>query len=241
MGKMNLILFDHPQPSYRLAHDDPRARHIRDVLHMGVGDELFVGLINGPRGKAAILADNAQGLWLEVDWEKDTEPMLDVCVIAGLPRPQTARDLLREAATFGVKELWFFKSEKGESSYAQSSLWTTDEWQKRLRHGAEQACCTGLPQLRHFENLSEALKELDERRHKIALDVYEATAPLSTLVKDAPALTLALGSERGWSPAERDTLREHAFALAHLSHRVLRAETAMAAGLSVWLGVRGVF
>jgi len=47
------------------------------------------------------------------------------------------------------------------------------------------------------------------------------------------AVVLALGPERGWSPAERDLLRSEGFALAHLGPRVLRAETAAVAAVAI--------
>ena len=49
----------------------------------------------------------------------------------------------------------------------------------------------------------------------------------------APHIILAIGSERGWSPAERDILRANHFTLAHLGPRVLRAETAVTAAIAI--------
>ena len=47
------------------------------------------------------------------------------------------------------------------------------------------------------------------------------------------AVILAIGGERGWSGADRDTLRAQGFAMFHLGERVLRTETTVVAALSL--------
>ncbi len=212
---------------------------------MKTGDELFVGVVNGPRGKATIADDNAAGLSLKIIWEPAIEPRRSIYVLAGTPRPQTARDILREAATFGVTALHFYHAEKGELSYGDSTLWKSDEWKQRLREGAAQAFATHVPEVMRHESLGQAMDKLSDtapnNSARLALDVYEGTAPLSQLAPAEGPVILALGAERGWSAQERILLRESGFKLAHLGPRVLRTETALVAGLSVLLARRGEF
>lgn len=242
---MNLILFETFAEAAHLAPDDARTRHIRDVLRMKAGDQFFVGVVNGPRGKATIAADGEAGLSLEIIWDKNTEPPRPIWILAGLPRPQTARDVLREAATFGVTALHFFNAEKSEPSYANSTLWKSDEWKQRLRDGAAQAFTTHVPSVIQHASLAAAVRELMAQAPTpncaIALDVYEAGAPFSQLAPTEGPVVLALGAERGWSLTERQVLRGAGFMLAHLGPRVLRIETALVAGLSILLARRGEF
>ncbi|HTB63083.1 MAG TPA: RsmE family RNA methyltransferase [Opitutales bacterium] len=241
---MNLILFDTAAEAACLAPGDPRARHIREVLRMKIGSELFVGVVNGLRGKATIVADGPEGMLLETIWETKIETSRPFWILVGLPRPQTARDLLREAAAFGVTALHFFPAEKGEPSYADSTLWKSPEWQQRLREGAAQAFATTVPAVVRHDSLEHALSALataPNNAARIALDVYEASAPLSQIAPQDGPVVLALGAERGWSATERKLLRAANFHLAHLGPRVLRTETALIAGLSVLLAQRGEF
>ena len=242
---MNLVLFESAAEAACLTPDDARARHIREVLRMRPGDTLFVGVVNGPRGKATLATDDRDGMRLVIEWEKQVEPARPFWILAGLPRPQTARDLLREAATLGVAALHFFPAEKGEPSYAQSTLWKTDEWKQRLREGAAQAFATRVPEVVRHESLRAAVEIMagaaPKEAARLALDVYEAGAPLSKLSPAEGPVVLALGAERGWSAEERNVLRENKFVLAHLSPRVLSTETALVAGLSVLLAKRGEF
>ncbi|HVU38892.1 MAG TPA: RsmE family RNA methyltransferase [Opitutales bacterium] len=242
---MNLVLFETTAEAARLDCADARARHIRDVLRMKPGDKLFVGVVNGPRGQAVIAEDGPDGMRLEITWEDKAEPPRPIFILTGLPRPQTARDVLRESAAFGVSALHFFNVEKGEPSYANSSLWKTDEWKQRLREGAAQAFATSIPEVAVHDSLRTALEKIavavPENAVRLALDVYEAGAPLSKLAPATGAVVLALGAERGWSAGERQDLRGAGFALAQLGPRVLRTETALVAGLSVLLARQGVF
>lgn len=242
---MNLVLFETAAEATRLDPADPRARHIREVLRLKPGDKLFVGVVNGPRGQAIITSDDTQGLRLDIKWEEKTDAPRTFFALVGMPRPQTARDVLREAATFGITALHFFSVEKGESSYGNSVLWKTDEWRQRLREGAAQAFATTIPEVVCHESLRDALEKIATATPagsvRIALDVYEADAPLSQTTPAQGPVVLALGAERGWSAAERKQLRAAGFTLAHLSPRVLRTETALVAGLSVLLAKRGEF
>ncbi len=204
---------------------------------MGEGDAFFVGVVNGPRGKATILWDDADGMALQIAWEESAPPAVPIRLLVGLPRPQTARRVLFEAAVFGVPELHFFQSERGEPSYASSTLWKTDEWRRHLRQGAEQAFATTIPAVVHHASLKEALANLNVPNGwaTVALDVYEHTAPLAKTLGEGLGAVLALGSERGWSPAERDSLRAAGYTLAGLGERVMKTETACVAAMAVTL------
>ncbi len=232
---MNIILFEDRAPRYSLPPDDPKAVHIRSILRMGPGARLDVGVIHGPRGKAVIAGDDPEhGMTLDVTWLELPEPLHPFHLIAGLPRPQTARRLLFSAASLGFRAVTFFQSDHGERGYAQSRLWVTGEWRRHLVEGAEQAFHTGLPDVRHTASLVLALERVpDSGPARIALDVYEGSAPLLAIRPAGEPVVLALGNERGWSAAERDLLRRDGFRLVHLGSRILRMETACAVGFAV--------
>ena len=62
---MNLILFEPDEVTRPLPQDDPRARHILEVLRRREGEDFDVGLVNGPRGKAVLKRVSEDGLVLE--------------------------------------------------------------------------------------------------------------------------------------------------------------------------------
>lgn len=237
---MNLILFDPEELTRPLAADDPRARHLREVLRRGPADTFDCGLVNGPRGRARIEREDASGVVLSFSWSEPPPPLPDVSLLIGLPRPQTARKILQECATLGVARLCFFPTEKGERSYASSQLWMTDEARRHLLAGVAQAFCTHVPDWEAVDSLAAALEAVSAFPTRVALDNYEATVALSQLPAGSLPATLAIGAERGWSTVEREQLRTAGFTLAHLGPRVLRTETAAAVGLSLLKARLGV-
>lgn len=236
---MNLILFEADECTRPLPAEDPRARHVIEILRRKPGDRFDCGLVDGPRGKATVVSMDAHGLGLEFTWEREIPQLHPLRLLVGLPRPQTARKVLLEATTQGVSAIDFVRSEKGESSYAQSSLWSSGEWRRHLLAGAEQAFCTRLPSVSWDLDLAGALARLPVEGDRIALDNYESPGPLGSLALTAASATLALGSERGWSTREREQLRTAGFRFAHLGTRVLRTETAVVAATTLALAKLG--
>jgi 16S rRNA (uracil1498-N3)-methyltransferase len=256
-NRVNLLLFTPDEATAPLPRTDPRATHLLDVLRRQIGDTFDAGLIDGPRGKGTLTAISPTSLALTFAWGEPPPPLDPIALLIGLPRPQTARKILQEATALGVSALHFFASARGEPSYAQSTLWSSGEWRRHLITGAEQAFCTRLPEVTWARPLADVIaspplvpthtanEPAPPACTRIALDNYESPAPLSHSLDHCnasryiaptgvlPVITLAIGSERGWSPAERDLLRAKNFTLAHLGPRVLRAETAVTAAVAI--------
>jgi len=237
---VNLILFEPAEIHRPLPRTDRRAVHLLDVLRRRVGDSFDAGIVNGPRGKATLTHLAADALTFSFAPTTPIPSAAPLTLLVGLPRPQTARDILRDATTLGVGALHFVRTEKAESSYAQSTLWSSGEWRRHIIAGAEQAFATRIPEVTHGQPLATALANLPTLPRiastRLALDNYESPFSLGqlTLSPDSAApVVLALGAERGWSAAERDLLRAHGFTFVHLGERVLRTETAVTAALAI--------
>lgn len=231
---LNIILFHPSEVELPLPRQDARARHILTVLRRGRGETFDAGLVDGPVGKATLVAVRPEDLLLTFQWGAPPPPLAPIHLLLGLPRPQTARDILREGTALGVASLDFVRTERAETSYAQSRLWSSDEWRQLLLAGAAQAVSTRLPQVNHGRTLAEAVEALPDNCLRVALDNYEATAALADgNLPAAPTVVLAFGAERGWSGTERTLLRRRGFQLRHLGPRVLRLETACIAAVTL--------
>ena len=229
---MNLVLFEPSEIGRPLPRDDPRAVHVLGVLRRAEGGAFDAGQVDGPRGKGRITAVRDDALELAFEWGAPPPPLDPLTLVIGLPRPQTARKILREAAALGVRAIHFVATGKGEAGYAGSTLWRDGEWRRHLLAGAAQAFDTRLPGVTHGGTLEAALDGLDPAAARLALDNYEASRPLSA-APCAPPVAVAIGPERGWSARERDLLRARGFELVHLGPRVLRTETACVAAVAV--------
>lgn len=232
LHSVNIILFEVAETGRPLPLDDPRAVHILQVLRRQTGESFDAGLIDGPRGKATLDAIGESTLTLSFAWGVEPPPLEPITLIVGLPRPQTARKVLEEAAALGVQAMHFVTSERGDPGYAQSRLWTTDEWRRHLIMGAEQAFSTRLPPVTAGRGLAEVVGQVEVGGTRVALDNYESPRALGATGLTAP-VTIAIGPERGWTGAERELLRSAGFRFVHLGERVLRVETACVASIAL--------
>ncbi|HLS27646.1 MAG TPA: RsmE family RNA methyltransferase [Opitutales bacterium] len=232
---MNLILFSPDEIGHPLSTEDPRAVHLLRTLRRQEGDLFDAGVVNGDRLKGRISAITSDALSLAFETVETPPPLHPVLLLVGLPRPQTARKILQEATSLGVCAIHFVKTEKGESSYAKSRLWSTGEYRRHLIAGAEQAFTTRIPEIVHHEKVADALNEISPDLPGIALDNYEATGFVRDYQPPPSGCFVAVGSERGWSAKERDSFREREIPLLQLGTHVLRTETASLCALALIL------
>ena len=238
---MNIVLFNEEELDRPLARDDARTLHVLNVIGCRQGDSFDVGLIDGPRGKARIEAATHRGLELDFHFSETVPRPYPVTMIIGLLRPPSARRILKDLTTQGADTLHFVATDKGEKSYLKSRLWTDGEYERLLQEGAEQAFCTRLPEVVIHESLTTCIEQLGDATDRLALDNYEAAMPLGTFQASQERCVLAIGSERGWSAAERNLLRKNSFELVNLGDRVLKTETACIAGLTLILHKMSIF
>ena len=237
---MNLILFEPEEMDRPFSPEDPRIRHLKQVLGREPGQEFDAGLIDGSRGKGWIEAESAGQVRLGFRPLEDPPSLPPLDIAVGACRPQTVRKVLLQATALGVRSIHFFASSRSERGYLESKVYRPEQIRPYLIEGAQQAFCTRLPETPVHETFQGCLEVLSEGRG-IALDNYEAQGPLHTYPFDkvgsssVPPLSLWIGSERGWSAPEREAFRRHGIALRGLGPRVLRTETAVVAGITLCL------
>ena len=231
---MNILLLEEKVSFFELCVNKKEAYHILKVLKVKVGDDIDVGLKNGPRGKALLLEITNGFLKFSINWQNfidvDSYP---VSLLVGLSRPQTCRKILEQATSMGVEQFHFFLGQKSEKSYIDSRLWKNKEWLRKIQNGAEQAFSTFIPSCVVWNDLRSCINGQETNSSLIALDNYESKKSLLTVKKsEFNHFTLAIGPERGWSTSERDILRNQGFNFFSLGTRVLRQETAVVTALS---------
>ncbi len=237
---MNCLILD---KSLHLPSTSPKIEHLKKVLKIAEDGEIFVGEKNGALLLCKIHWQPDGSASFEPIRELKNPPFAGIALAVAFPRPQIAQRLLFESACFGAEKLIFYPSDKSETSYAKSSLYTSGEYEKYLEKGAEQACSTLIPKFEIAEDFQDAIKKLSsiEKAFKIAPDPYEASDTLANAIsslKNANGfrekkVSFIFGSERGFSNIERQTLRDANFTLCTLGDRILRTDTAVISALSI--------
>lgn len=124
-----------------------------------------------------------------------------------------------------------------QTDYTNAGRIQRDRLQANAVEAAEQCGATHVPVVAELTRLGRLLDEWPEERRLMFCD--EAAAGLATRLaaqSGPPApWAILIGPEGGFSPAERDRLENHAAATrVSLGPRILRAETAAVAALTLW-------
>lgn len=113
-----------------------------------------------------------------------------------------------------------------------------DRIRATMAEAAEQCGRTALPRIEEGVKLSTLLKDWPADRTLYFAD-ETGGVPLAKIAKPGPAAIL-IGPEGGFDPEERDAIRALPQAVGvSLGPRILRAETAAIAALSIWMAAAG--
>ena len=232
---MNLVLLDPADfiAGGRVVLQGRRHAHLRQVVKVAPGEPLRVGLVGGKLGTGTVLAIDDQQIELAVELVDQPPPPLPITLLMALPRPHSLRKVLQQATAMGVKRFVLFACARVEPSFFTASAIRPAAIDEDLRLGLEQARDTVLPQVevhpqRFHRFLAERWSELNSGQVLIA-HPEPGASPCPRAV--AGPVTLVVGPEGGFVPAEVDRLRELG-TLVDLGPRILRVETAVVALLA---------
>jgi len=264
---MNRLFLEGLGENYSISRSDRRYSHILRVLGKKVGDRIEAGRADGALGAAVLTSIGQETLDLRFEVSGQAALPLPVRLLMGFPRPIQAGRIIKDLTSLGVASIWFALSELGEKSYAESSFFKKGEFRAFLVEGAEQCGNPYLPEVRTFWSLKSALDALDaldspepikaapgtdstscvdstsnidtQKPRRICFHPGPALPSLSELPGLGLGLTLALGSERGWTANELELLALRGFIACGLGKRILKTETAAVAALSISLSLLG--
>jgi len=232
---MNLVLLDPADfiAESRVVLQGRRHAHLREVVRVTPGEPLRVGLVGGKLGAGTVLAIDDRQIELEVTLVDEPPPSLPVTLLLALPRPHSLRKVLQQATAMGVKRFVLFACARVEPSFFTASAVRPAALAEELRLGLEQARDTILPEVevypqRFHRFLAERWSDLARGQVLIA---HPEPGALPCPRAVAEPVTLVVGPEGGFVPAEVDRLRERG-ALVDLGPRILRVETAVVALLA---------
>lgn len=230
---MNLILISDGELSKgrEVRLTGRRMDHIVDVLGAREGDDVRVGLINGPVGSGRLLRKDGQSVTLEITLGRTPERPR-VTMILAMVRPQIMKRTLQHLATLGVRRILLVGARRVETSYFGQRLFDGDGYVEHLLLGLEQAVDTWLPELsihRRFKPfIEDTLPALIKDVPKAGRYIAHPTAMESTSGHDdGRPVALAVGPEGGWSDFEVEKFVELGFTAISLGERTLKVETAV--------------
>ena len=233
---MNILILEKAEVGVRIPRADRRWAHVSKVLKKREGDRIAAGIADGDLGEAVLRELDGAGMVLDFEGGREPPPLAPLRLILGFPRPIQAARILKDLTSLGVGEIHLTGTELGEKSYAMSSIFKDHDFRGPLLEGAEQAGNPRLPVVSTHTSLARCLETLAPvdgaaaTGSRIFLHPYgDAPRMGAALEALSPPVTLAVGSERGWTDAEVARLREAGFAARTLGVRILKTETAAVA------------
>lgn len=234
---MNLILLssdDIENARFARVRCPRRLAHLRGIQRAAVGEEMTLGIENGPLGRGKLLAIGEDEALFDIGGlDQPPPPPLPVHLVLALPRPRMLARSLEHIAALGVKQLTLLHTRRVEKSYWQSPELGEAKIRHHLELGLEQARDTVLPEVtlaRGFRPFVEDRLEglLAGRQGLLAHPGMPDACPRGI---DTPTLLL-IGPEGGFIDWEVEQLLAAGCRGIHLGPRILRVETAVTALLA---------
>ena len=228
---MNLILLEPDEIAADGAAilSGARARHVREVLKAEPGEEIRVGVIDGPVGTATVMEDGKE-LRLRCLWTGERPPVPRVDLLLAMPRPKVMNRLWPVLASLGVGRILVCNAWKTERNYFDTHVLDPAHIRAGLIEGLQQARDTRLPQVSVHRQFRKLIEDELARLGPYAARWVAHPGPPSGFspVPGEGRIILAVGPEGGWTPFELGLLAEHCFMPVSWGPRALRTDTACA-------------
>lgn len=248
MVPVNLILL-HPGDVdaaglARLA--DARATHIARVLNAVPGQQVRIGLADGPFGVGTVTSVEGEAVSLRCVFEAEAPARPRVDLLLALPRPKVMRRLWSQLAALGVGQILVTNAARVERHYFDTHVLDPSTYVPLLVEGLQQARDTWLPRVEVHRRLKVLVEDHLDTVFPAGVrlsaepgpgppprEALRAALPASAAGVDAARVLLAMGPEGGWTTFELDLLTAHGFTPVSLGMRTLRSDTAAVALLAL--------
>lgn len=205
-------------------------RHAKNVLRLSAGDEVVLFDGSGAEYSAVIAGERKDGFLLNVTGKNvcEREPNADVYLLTGALKGDKTELVIQKATELGVNKIGVFSSRYCAAYLSENK---TERLRRVAREAAKQCLRASVPEIAVFEEFSAALRSAEGYGNRLFacefLEHGREVLPLSG------SCALVVGSEGGFSREEFALAQSLGFEGVSLGKRILRAETASIALLSV--------
>lgn len=230
MSKVRLYLEEPLGEGQSVTLSRDQAHYLFGVMRLGVGDNLAV--FDGSTGEydATVAEAGKRGGRLDLGARiRPVQMPPDLWLLFAPIKKERTDFIVEKAAEMGVRRILPVSTE-----FTNAARINRDRLQAHAVEAAEQCGGTFVPEVLGLASLDRILAGWDPQRHLMFCD--ETLAGKAISLPDAPgSWAILIGPEGGFSEAERDRLRGLGYAHpVALGPRILRADTAAVAALTIW-------
>lgn len=226
------------EPGGAVTVDEGQSHYLLHVLRAKIGDRVLV--FNGRDGEwqGEVTAPSKRGVLLTLCGQTERQTDVPDVWLVFAPVKKTPSDYLVQKATeLGARKL--------QPVFTRRTIVTRlnqDRLKANAIEAAEQSARLTVPEIGEAVALDKLLDAWPQERNIFFCDESGDAKPLAEAAHaggQGPCAILT-GPEGGFDPAERENLRARAFVTpVVLGPRILRADTAALAALSIWQSIRG--
>lgn len=223
-------------PGAAVAPSLEQSRYLTQVMRLKVGDDLLV--FNGRDGewRASVAEVLKRGVVLTA--EDQTRPQAgtpDVELLIAVVKKGALEFAVEKATELGARRIRLITTARTRGDRVRM-----DRLDAIAIESAEQTGRLDVPEIDAPERLATLLDSWDADRRLMFCDETGGPPAVAALTGAGGPWAILIGPEGGFSPEERERLRSLPFTTAvSLGPRVLRADTAAVAALTLWQATAG--
>ena len=219
------------------------AKHIK-VLRMKPGEALTLVTPGGTQCECELVSSDSDCASVKVVSKKPcrNEPDIEITLYQALPKSDKMDFIIQKSVELGVSKIVPMISERCVSRPDEKSLEKKRiRWQKIALQAAMQSRRGIIPEVCPCVSFEKAV-ELSRRNEKNIFFYEMGGEAVNKLLTEAPkTVGIFIGSEGGFSPGEAKLAKENNAPAATLGRRILRAETAPLAAITIIMYQTGNF
>jgi 16S rRNA (uracil1498-N3)-methyltransferase len=222
--------FDQPQQTVQL--DQAETRHLRNVLRLRAGDEVFV--FDGLGHEFRCLVTDASGKTGSLTVAEPTEPAsrespLHLTLAVALLKGEKFDLVVQKATELGVTRIVPVVTARSDVRVTKDATAArrVERWNRLALEAAKQSGRAFVPECDEPAEFLKFVSREDGNGATRLMFTERGGAGLASAPKPDGATLIALvGPEGGWADDEMDQARSNGWTLITLGGRILRAETA---------------
>ena len=172
--------------------------------------------------------------------EAEADPALPVTLVMSIFKFDHMEWAIEKATELGVAAIVPVIAKRTEKHLAQAAIKRVERWRRIAHEASQQSRRSDVPSIVDPIKLSERVKAASNHKRLVLAEQERSTTLRSALQEamssagvEMPSLELAIGPEGGWAPEEEALFHAQGWWAVSLGPRILRAETAAIAALSV--------
>jgi 16S rRNA (uracil1498-N3)-methyltransferase len=208
-----------------------QALHLARVLRAQSG-QVFDVVANGFLRRAEVTNVSEQEVVFALHEELEAEAALPVHLLLAVIKFDHYEWGIEKSTELGAARITPVIARRTEKHLAQAAAKRVERWRRIAREASQQSRRSDIPEVDDPQPLKAALASVQAQR-KLLLAETEQENTLAAALHDGGTVAFAVGPEGGWTAEEMKLFSESGWQHVTLGPRILRAETAAIAALSV--------